>query len=73
MYPQFTSGDSCLVALTGILAVREAMWEELVLRRDLSESPNERVRHERMQFEEMVESYAKYVLGVLDSSRVYRN
>ncbi|KAG8745989.1 hypothetical protein FRC10_006553 [Ceratobasidium sp. 414] len=56
------SGLTLKHALQGVLSVREAMWEELVLRRDLADSPNERVRHERMRFEEMVKSYAKWVL-----------
>lgn len=43
----------------GVLSVREHMWEELVLRRDLGESPDERVRYERMRFEEMLVSYSE--------------
>ncbi|QRV86397.1 methyltransferase domain protein [Ceratobasidium sp. AG-Ba] len=53
-------------ALQGVLSVREAMWEELVVRRDLADSPDERVRHERMRFEEMVRSYAKAVRALID-------
>ncbi|KAG9126096.1 hypothetical protein FRC07_004914 [Ceratobasidium sp. 392] len=53
-------------ALQGVLSVREAMWEELVQRRDLADSPDERVRHERMRFEEMVRSYAKAVQSLID-------
>jgi hypothetical protein len=37
------------------------MWEELVLRRDLGDSDDQRVRQERMQFEDMVTSYAALV------------
>ena len=43
----------------GVLSVREPMWEELVLRRDLGESPDERVRYERMRYEEMLTSYTE--------------
>ncbi|KAG9090952.1 hypothetical protein FRC06_000811 [Ceratobasidium sp. 370] len=60
------SGLTLKHALQGVLSVREAMWEELALRRDLAESPDERVRHERMRFEEMVRSYAKAVQSLID-------
>ncbi|KAG8699317.1 hypothetical protein FRC09_006691, partial [Ceratobasidium sp. 395] len=60
------SGLTLQHALQGVLSVREAMWEELVSRRDLMDSPDERVRHERMRFEEMVRSYAKAVQSLVD-------
>ncbi|KAG8702369.1 hypothetical protein FRC08_003531 [Ceratobasidium sp. 394] len=60
------SGLTLKHALQGVLSVREAMWEELVLRRDLADSPGERVRHERMRFEEMIRSYAKAVQSLID-------
>jgi len=60
------SGLTLKHALQGVLGVREAMWEELVLRRDLADSPDERVRHERMRFEEMVKSYAKAIQSLID-------
>ncbi|KAF8610368.1 hypothetical protein BDV93DRAFT_517498 [Ceratobasidium sp. AG-I] len=53
-------------ALQGVLSVREPMWEELVLRRDLGESPDERVRYERTQFEEMLASYTEAIKAIID-------
>ncbi|CUA75123.1 hypothetical protein RSOLAG22IIIB_01767 [Rhizoctonia solani] len=53
-------------ALQGVLSVREAMWEELVLRLELDNFNDERVRQERMQFEDMVTSYAAAIQALID-------
>lgn len=52
--------------LQGILAVREAMWEELVIRRNLSDAPDDRVRLERSLFEDSLASYAKAIQALVD-------
>ncbi|KDN51934.1 hypothetical protein RSAG8_00485, partial [Rhizoctonia solani AG-8 WAC10335] len=52
--------------LQGILSAREAMWEELVLRLELDNFDDERVRQERMQFEDMVTSYAATIQALID-------
>ncbi|CAE6523645.1 unnamed protein product [Rhizoctonia solani] len=61
-----TSALHLKYALQGILSVREAMWEELVLRLELDNFDDERVRQERMQFEDMVTSYAAAVQALID-------
>ncbi|CEL52059.1 hypothetical protein RSOLAG1IB_00596 [Rhizoctonia solani AG-1 IB] len=61
-----TSALHLKYVLQGILSVREAMWEELVLRRDLGDSDDQRVRQERMQFEDMVTSYAAAIQALID-------
>ncbi|CAE6518711.1 unnamed protein product [Rhizoctonia solani] len=61
-----TSALHLKYALQGILSVREAMWEELVLRRELGDANDERVRQERMQFEDMIASYAGSIQALID-------
>ncbi|CAE6455056.1 hypothetical protein ACGC1H_004571 [Rhizoctonia solani] len=61
-----TSALHLKYALQGILSVREAMWEELVLRLELDNFDDERVRQERMQFEDMVTSYAAAIQALID-------
>ncbi|QRW27047.1 methyltransferase domain protein [Rhizoctonia solani] len=47
-------------------SVREAMWEELVLRRELGDSDDQHVRQERMRFEDMITSYAASIQALID-------
>ncbi|CAE7191290.1 unnamed protein product [Rhizoctonia solani] len=61
-----TSALHLKYTLQGILSVREAMWEELVLRLELVNFNDERVRQERMQFEDMVTSYAAAIQALID-------
>ncbi|CAE6503696.1 unnamed protein product [Rhizoctonia solani] len=61
-----TSALHLKYTLQGILSVREAMWEELVLRLELGDGSDERVRQERMQFEDMVTSYAAAIQALID-------
>ncbi|GAB1517292.1 hypothetical protein RhiTH_000338 [Rhizoctonia solani] len=61
-----TSALHLKYVLQGILSVREAMWEELVLRRELGDSDDQHVRQERMRFEDMITSYAASIQALID-------